>query len=328
MEIQEWLNKPNALRKLSVEEFENLLPSLAYQLSNISYLYSYSENELRQDWNKLLSYKFSSFITAAQVRPGMKLCEHFFPNFFDIYSASGKNFKQFWNEHDLQKVIKWNRSSHSTPYLSEMRRGISFCFGLTKNTMYRPHLAKIICEHYQAKKVFDPCCGWGGRMLGAVAAGARYIGCEPNKETYENLMRLAEFLKIEDKIEIYNIGAENFDYSDCYDLVLTSPPYYNLEVYSNDITQSENQYPSYHEWKDNWFLSLVEKSCQIANTICWNLADVGKITLQKDFYDYMSNKTNWTENQLFGIGSSARQANQNELKNKKNLDKTITFTKL
>ena len=42
----------------------------------------------------------------------------------------------------------------------------------------------------------------------------------------------------------------------------------------------------------------------------------------------MSTKSEWQESQLFGIGSSARQANQNELKNKKNLDKTITYIRI
>ncbi len=323
----EWINKPNALRNLSEEEFQSLLPTLAEELAAIDYHYSYSDEELRQDWKKLCSYNKPDLITASQTRPGMKLCEHFFPNFFDIVNSKGQGFKQFWNAVDLQKVIKWNRSSHSTPYLSEMRRGISFCYGLTKNTMYRPHLAKTIVSHFKVKTVFDPCCGWGGRMLGTVAAGATYIGCEPNKETYDNLMRLAAFLHIEDKIKIYNCGAEEYNYRDEYDLVLTSPPYYNLEVYSSDSSQSENQYGNYAAWRDNWYIPLILKSAAKAKIICWNVADVGKITLQKDLFILMENNNDWVAGPLFGIGSSARQANQNELKNKKNLDKTFTFVR-
>ena len=123
----EWLNIPNATRNLSDEEFTDLLPQLAEELAATDYHYNYTEEELRQDWEKLKKYNKTDFITAAQTRPGMKLCEYFFPNFFEISSPKGQKFSQFWNEQDLQKVIKWNRSSHSTPYLSEMRRGISFC---------------------------------------------------------------------------------------------------------------------------------------------------------------------------------------------------------
>ena len=40
--------------------------------------------------------------------------------------------------------MRWNRKSHSTPYLSEIKRGIYFNFGLPKSTMYRPQMAKMI----------------------------------------------------------------------------------------------------------------------------------------------------------------------------------------
>lgn len=165
-------------------------------------------------------------------------------------------------------------------------------------------------------------------MLGTVAAGARYIGCEPNTETYQNLTKLAAFLGIENQVELFNLPAEKVDLSQfSYDLVLTSPPYYNLEVYCSEETQSENKYNSYDAWLEEWFKPLVVSSSQKAKVICWNVADVGKITLQKDFIALMNQQPEWQEDIVFGIGSSARQANQNELKNKKNLDKTLVYVR-
>lgn len=43
---------------------------------------------------------------------------------------------------------------------------------------------------------------------------------------------------------------------------------------------------------------------------------------------FVGGQEEWAEGPLFGIGSSARQANQNELKNKKNLDKTFSFMRI
>lgn len=199
-----------------------------------------------------------------------------------------------------------------------MKRGVNFCYGLTKNTMYRPHLAKTICKYYNASTVFDPCCGWGGHLLGTVAAGAKYIGREPNTETYQNLLRMVKFLGVESQVEIFNFPAEQIDVNLLsYDLVLTSPPYYNLEVYSSENTQSENKYETYSAWLEDWFKPLVLSSAKKAKVICWNVADIGKITLQKDFLTLMERLPEWKESTIFGIGSSAHQANQNELKNKK-----------
>lgn len=141
-------------------------------------------------------------------------------------------------------------------------------------------------------------------------------------------MKLAAFLGIENQVKLFNSPAEEIDLSPLsYDLVLTSPPYYNLEVYSSEDTQSENRYNSYADWLKQWFEPLVLSTAAKAKTVCWNIADVGKITLQKDFIALMSQQPEWQENTIFGIGSSARQANQNELKNKKNIDKTLVYVR-
>lgn len=327
--IYDFLNKKDTLRELSDEEFEDILPELAKQLAQVDYHFSYSEKELQEDWKKLCYYFNKDFSTASQVRPGMKLCEHFFPNFFSIKNPKGEGFTTHWNAEDLQKVIRWNRKSHSTPYLSEMRRGVNFCYGLTKNTMYRPHLAKMICDYYRPTVVLDPCCGWGGRMLGVVANGAKYYGFEPNKETYKHLMELVDFLNIQNDVCIYNAPVENVDLKQIgyVDMVLTSPPYYNLEVYSTENTQCENRFPSYEEWKSEWLFPLIKNCSEVCRgPMCWNVANIGKMRLQDDLLQYCG-ENGWFEDKIFGIGSSVRQTNQNELKNKKNFDATICLKK-
>lgn len=164
-------------------------------------------------------------------------------------------------------------------------------------------------------------------MLGAVASGAKYIGVEPNTKTYENLKRLSIFLGIEDKVTIFNECVENFDYNSIqYDLVLTSPPYYNLEIYCDENTQSEIKFPSYQDWLLQWLEPLIVNTGKNCDTICWNVANVGKMKLQDELFS-ITEKNGWKEDKIFGIGSSARQANQNELRNKKNLDRTICFKK-
>lgn len=323
---EEFLNKKNSTRNLTDEEFNNLLPEMAKQLSQIDYHFNYTENECRNAWKKLKEYHTKDHYTASQQRSGMVLCEQFFPNFYNIKNNQGETFKDFWTPESLQKIIKWNRSSHSTPYLSEFKRGVYFCYGLTKNTMYRPHLAKIINEYYNPNIVLDPCCGWGGRMLGTVAAGHKYIGFEPNTETYKHLIELSQFLNIENDVTIYCDGAENLDnYNIKANLILTSPPYYNKEIYCNEITQSITNYNNYEDWLNNWLKIVIEKSinCLSNNGVsCWNVSpemqnDVEKIHNNLGFY-YDSD---------FGLHSSARQANQNIAKNKKTIDATICYKK-
>ena len=49
---------------------------------DLDYRYHYSNDDLKKDWNKLQN--ITTYKTGAQFKPGMKLCQHFFPNFWRI----------------------------------------------------------------------------------------------------------------------------------------------------------------------------------------------------------------------------------------------------
>ena len=259
--IYEFLNVRHSTRNLSDEDFEKSVEQLASELAEIDFRASYTDTQLQADWMALKNFNSSRDTTSSTTRVGLKLCEQFFPNFYDIKNSRGQSFSSSWNKDNLIKILRWNRKSHSTPYLSEIKRGIYFCTGLTKNTMYRPHLAKSIISSFPGNTVLDPCAGWGGRMLGTVAAGKKYIGFETNKETYNNLLKLADYLNIKNDVELYNIGSEHLDLviKQNVDIVLTSPPYFNLEIYSDGETQSENKFKTYEEWRDNWLADVIKK---------------------------------------------------------------------
>jgi 16S rRNA G966 N2-methylase RsmD len=329
--IYDFLNVRYSTRKLTDEHFENILPILAEELVLVDYKTHFTEVKLNKDWKELKKFNCINDDTSSTNRVGMKLCEHFFPNFYNIKNSKGESFSSFWNKENLIKVLRWNRKSHSTPYLSELKRGIYFCTGLTKNTMFRPHLAKTIASNFPGQTVLDPCCGWGGRMLGTVAAGKKYIGFEPNVETYNNLLNLIEFLKIKDKVEIYNIGAEHMNnfLKEKVDIVLTSPPYFNLEIYSDEKTQSENQHSSYEQWRDLWLADVIKKATSHLNDFgvsCWNVHSVGKMKMIEDVAK-IHHDLGFKKEKEFSLNSSKRQANQSETKKDKNSDVTICYKK-
>ena len=326
--IQTFLNIKNSVRNLSDVEFENILPTLASELEDVSFYYSYSDSDLLKDWNALIKWNARVDSMASTQRVGMKLCEHFFPNFFDIENKDGNSFKSLWKADKLEKVLRWNRKSHSTPYLSELRRGIYFNYKLAKSTMYRPQMAKMVVTNLGAKRVLDPCAGWGGRMLGSVAAGAEYVAFEPNTETYEGLLKLIKLLGIEDKVRIIKDSALEMDKYDIgeFDLILTSPPYFDLEVYSHEDTQSIKGCDTYSMWVNNFLKPLIELSISHMKQngwSCWNVHNVGKMKMIDDvkvIHEEYNNR------KVFSVTSSKRQTNQTVSK-KKNADVTICYSK-
>jgi hypothetical protein len=139
--------------------------------------------------------------------------------------------------------------------------------------MYRPSLAKIICDTYKPSVVYDPCAGWGGRMLGSVASGCHYVGVEPSNETYDNLITMAHFLGIEDRVTLINDSAENV-VPPKSQLVLTSPPYFDLEIYDDNPLQSVKVYPDYEDWTNIFLRGIIAKSVSTLDGVsCWNVAN-------------------------------------------------------
>lgn len=318
------INKKNRLPKNITTE----------QLMAIDYRHNYSDEELIKDWNKLRT--ISSYKVGAQFKPGMKLCQHFCHNFWNIENDKGLSFAKAWSDFEIMdKVRKWGLEGMSNLWLSWIRRAVFMCSGLPNSSFYRPHFAKQIINMTDKKTgtLFDPCIGWGGRMLGTIASDWNYIGCDPNKETFANVNRMLSFVKSNTAslyfpdVQLYNIPAENyiFDSKQSVDVVLTSPPYFNLEVYEHSADQSYNKHKTYEKWKDDWLLPLVENSLSILKDdgiSAWNVMNFKNNDLVSDIIS-IHQKNSWKLKNTVGFHSPL--SNIRKLKNK---DVTYIFKKV
>lgn len=289
------------------------------ELMSLDYRYNYSDDELMQDWEKLrATIKFKS---GAQFKPGMKLCQHFFDNFWSIENEKGQSFAKAWADYQIMdQVREWGLQGMSQLWLSWIRRAVYMRASLPNSSFYRPHFSKQICmmtRKYEGR-VFDPCMGWGGRLLGTVAQGWHYTGCDPNKQTFANLQRMISFLGIDNSVSIHNIGAEEFDFAsiDPVDVVVTSPPYFNLEIYTDDKNQSYNKHDTYTSWRDNWYIPLIEKSLAVLKDdgiSAWNVMNFKGNDLVGDLIS-THEKHGW--NIVATVGFNSPLSNMRKLKNK------------
>lgn len=133
---------------------------------------------------------------------------------------------------------------------------------------FPPHAARDICIRYglgRESRVLDPCAGWGGRMAGCSVVVDHYTCCEPSTRTAEGLKNLALFLNGarggEFTARVFCQPYEDSDEEpDSYDLALTSPPYYDSEIYSDEETNSLNRYGTFEEWCEGFYLPLIDKT--------------------------------------------------------------------
>lgn len=195
---------------------------------------------------------------------GSILCQMFYPNIFDVIKnrrgTRPISIKEsFFLDKDLRRIVK------ATLEYDNNIDGIVAWFrqsdvGYTTN--FRPASAKIIYDTNlsEGSRVLDYAAGYGGRLLGAWAADSvsEYVGIEPNTETYLNGLKFIAFLDSEfnnlQKATLYQECSEDFTiekyptYKGYFDMAFSSPPYFNLEVYSNEETQSYNKFNDYERW--------------------------------------------------------------------------------
>jgi DNA modification methylase len=85
-----------------------------------------------------------------------------------------------------------------------------------------------------------------------------YIGIDLNqdlKEPYLKMVKLLKQLGTKTKIKLMFKDALKVDYSKLdYDMVLTSPPYYNVEIYEGGESKTEE------EWEQEFYIPLFSKT--------------------------------------------------------------------
>ena len=105
---------------------------------------------------------------------------------------------------------------------------------------FKSSTAKYIYKLFNAKNVLDPTAGWGGRLLGASSLGIEYTGLDTNTNLREGYNQMMKDLDIKNCYMFYeDCLSFPFQMIDP-DLILTSPPYANLELYEH-MDEWENQ---------------------------------------------------------------------------------------
>jgi hypothetical protein len=267
---------------------------------------------LRKDWDKLVSAPRKTLVSAHN-REGLLIVEHYQPHFWSVESPTGESVAKNWENPDLRKKAEERTAKHyKTIYKSEVRRNLAFFSKAPLPTIYRPLLTKGIVDHCKAKKVLDCSIGWGGRMLGTLAIeDTTFEGCEPCSATHQGLVEMATFLGLTDRVKLHKAGAEDIlptlpDKS--YDLMLTSPPYFDLEVYSHEETQSIKKYPTWAEWCDGFLEPVIREVLRCLKdegVSAWSVKNMKQYKLQDKVFELHA-KYGWSHRETCGMTATPR----------------------
>jgi 16S rRNA G966 N2-methylase RsmD len=159
---------------------------------------------------------------------------------------------------------------------------------------FRPVVAKWIYEFFDAKNVLDFSAGWGDRLVGFHASNAiSYVGIDPNTKLHEKYEAISDFCNTKKKTEFICSPAEDVDLGEReFDFVFTSPPYFNIERYSEEETQSWKRYTTPEKWLEGFLfptLTKCWKHLSEGGRMCININDKKNINLCEPMLKHMEN---------------------------------------
>lgn len=249
----------------------------------VSNIYIISKNDIIEDFKKLKDIDLKNIKLNSNI--GNKIVNYYTAgerlntiglkgiNFFDVY----KNRNELIKKPYIKKIIKYATDSGSNTYTAWFKM---FNLYYSSISVFKPIIAKYIYNKFKPTSILDFTMGWGGRMVGACSLDIQnYIGIDLNKKLKKPLTDMSHFLNTYSKTNIKLIFKDALlvDYSKLsYDFVLTSPPYYNIELYTGTKKKT------IEEWNKNFYEPLFLKTfngLKKNGVYCLNIPDEVYITV-------------------------------------------------
>jgi len=217
-------------------------------------------------------------------------------NFYDLY------FNRFkLTQPSIQSLFNYYGTDAEHASVKDWKRIFEVYYGSIN--IFRPLVAMSIYCKYRPKVILDFTMGWGGRLVGACALNIpKYIGIDNNPNLinpYKDLTKLMNEYSSTD-IELYFTDAVKFDYSKIeYDMVLTSPPYYNIEEYAGQTRKTKD------EWDRDFYEPVFMKTFD-------NLKRGGYycLNIPEELYTRVVSKLLGEPTEFIGLKKSKRKGDQ------------------
>lgn len=235
---------------LNKEQRQQLIEPLFYYFREQGWLYpDYTEERLNKEYENLVNYKIDISLNELNNNNSVatRLCKYFCKSFYSSCEGGSKPIVSLWQDDEIFKKLIRNRLG-----LHCYEQDPNYTFNINHRAMiegfrdsrigsiasiFKPNIAKYICEKYSqpGDLVGDYSCGFGGRLLGAMSCGRKYIGTDPL--TVPELQDMVKFFNFKD-CTLIKSGSEDYrGEENSVDLYWSSPPYFMQEIYSYDQSQ-------------------------------------------------------------------------------------------
>lgn len=218
--------------------------------------------KVQLEWIKLKQLSIDELNTLnGRSRLGCDLIDYyFFEARLDTIGNKGINFFMFLENIEeyksktyIQNLLSFCEKNNR--YSDNLIKKYYYCYGLCfgRINAFKITNALSIYHKYKPISVLDPFCGFGGRLVAAMLLNINYCGIDLNydlKPVYDKL--LSDFLgkdQCSSTIDLHFKDALSVNYSKLnkkYDMVFTSPPYENIEIYKHMEKKTTNEWTIFY----------------------------------------------------------------------------------
>ena len=156
-----------------------------------------------------------------------------------------------WHDQKLRQNIE------NSIYYKESHKSAVTMRGYVPS-QFRPSAAKCLYSLFEAKRIYDPCGGWGDRLAAAMSVDADLYYCrDVNPLVFTGYALQQQAFSTKTKLSFEYKGSE----IDCpekgyFDFIFTSPPYYKIEKYQGDM-QSHAKFKKFDDWLTGFLYPMV-----------------------------------------------------------------------
>ncbi len=172
----------------------------------------------------------------------------------------------YWTENraDIEKMTLKELGKNASE-VARTKNNRELIYKLSKEaTGFKASLSKFVYDTFLAGtegKVLDPFSGWGDRAIGALASAEvrKYVGVDVNEALKPGYTRIESELDTRKKLSFNFVPFEKFESAEKFDLIFTSPPFFDYETYEAGPGQSIVGKSTYTEWLEKWMVKVLEK---------------------------------------------------------------------
>ena len=164
-----------------------------------------------------------------------------------------------------------------------------------RSSILNPVITYSLAEKYmKGSKVFTPTLGWSSYMYGFFSNNniTEYVGTDVIKHVCNNTKKLSKKLFPNKIIDIYESPSEKLlnnktfmnKYTNYFDIIFFSPPYFKLELYRGK-NQSTELYKNYDDWLSKYWevtIQLCRKVLKKNGNMAYIIGDYDKNYIVKD----------------------------------------------